>query len=403
MVLPRLEGIILARWLGPGGFGAAQLLVYLSSMLEIVCRSAPAAAVAYHVARACPMKPVSDGFKKWRLFCLAGISAGILGSMFFSEYTAGFSGGALLLAVTGIVMLREPWYSGWLAGNLALRESARARMTASVGRLAVLIIMLAAGAGYLAAQLAIIFSALVSAWLFKKAWKGRDMDRAERQIAVVPGDMLRFSGGKAMGMLAMLLMARNSLILVQWLGPGSKETGLFAAALTLSSVIIYSWNLSSAWIMPGFINCVRLGDNAAFRAHLKRSFFTLCCITLPPLAVIAVYSAPILRLLFGSQYAQAARPASLLAAGAFLFILYQFFAASILGRPWKTALLHWSCVVLQAGLCALFIPARGIEGAALACLISWGAALAAAGIWAARNAGRDPTMVNSRGAVYAEG
>jgi O-antigen/teichoic acid export membrane protein len=404
LVFPRIEGIILARWLGPSGFGTAQFFIYITSLIEIPCRAAPAGAAAYHAARGCQIPAARPGLKKWRYFCLAGLFAGAVFSFFWPGLKTDYRSSFLLLWLTGFAMLWEPAYSGWLMGHVALREGALARMSAWTGRILFLVLMLAVGAGYRSAQLAIIFSALVSTALSVRFLRARIKSTPAAPPVKAPAvDVVKFSVGRGIGLLAMLVMARNSLMWVQWMGVDKERAGLFAASLTLSSVIMYSWHLSSSWIMPGFVNCMKMRDNEEFRSHFRKAFVKLSAVTLPVFAGIAAFPGPILRLLFGRGYDAAAGTASTLAAGAFLFILYQFFVSTIFGRPWKTAMMHWACVALQAALCAVLIPRCGIEGAAMACLLSWGAAAAAAGTWAMINVAGDPARVASRGVAYAAG
>lgn len=371
-LLPRAEGVLLARWLGPAGFGTAQLLLYGLGLCEIPLRGAPFAALFHPTIAGERVDIVRRALIKWQaawLLLLAGVATVLAGR---------WGAPALLLPAAAAAMAGDAFFAGPLCGRLAWRPFAWSRLGGWAARLAALGLLLAAGLKLAAVAAACAAGFLAGTWLARRSLLALPEDPPSgRRPTACEG--LALAAGQAAALTAQLLLARNGLYWVErWLGE-RERVGLFAAALALGGVVLFAWSLSSSWIVPEFARCHRAGDEAALKRALLGALRLLCLTTLPVAAALALLAQPLLILLFGPSYAAASAVAATLSWGFFLLSLHLLFCASWRGRPWRVFALTAPAVLLQAVLCAAWVPSRGLCGAAEACLLAWAGAATLSG------------------------
>lgn len=153
------------------------------------------------------------------------------------------------------------------------------------------------------------------------------------------------------------------LILVQRL-VGSSGAGNYAAAKTLVNVLYLAPAAIGTAIVP---RVAQMGDHLSGR-YLLRVLALTAAISLPVFAALALLGRPIMLLLFGSKYPQAAVPLPALAAGMVLYGFYLILESWWvgLGRPKIDAAATAAGMIGTVGIGLLLVPAHGLNGAALA-------------------------------------
>jgi O-antigen/teichoic acid export membrane protein len=153
------------------------------------------------------------------------------------------------------------------------------------------------------------------------------------------------------------------LILVQRF-VGSSGAGNYAAAKTLVNVLYLGPAAIATAIVP---RVAQMGDQPSGR-YLLRVLALTASISVPVLAALALFGAPITMLVFGDKYPQAAVPLTALGVGivlwGFYLVLESWWVG--LGRPKIDAVATAAGMIGTVGIGLLLVPAHGLNGAALA-------------------------------------
>jgi O-antigen/teichoic acid export membrane protein len=165
-----------------------------------------------------------------------------------------------------------------------------------------------------------------------------------------------------LGGVATLLWTRlDSWILS--LSAGTSVVGIYSAATGIGDKVRVASTPLSYSLM---YQVARLGKEEARRLTMKIA--ALCALALAvPVAVLAVGSPLLVRLLFGPAFAEAAAPLSILLVGAAFGCVAGCFTpyyVAQIRRPGVLSAMAWLTVLLELGGCALLIPRHGMIGAA---------------------------------------
>jgi O-antigen/teichoic acid export membrane protein len=148
---------------------------------------------------------------------------------------------------------------------------------------------------------------------------------------------------------------------------GSRDNAYFGVALTLvTSFDLLAWNAVTSFTVEGTLTRGRRRELT--RAVVRRLLVPLACGS-----VVLVAAAPLVLLPFGPEYSREATPLVRLLACASLFRAAQFLYGALCrleGRAWPLVLLGAGQFALLLSLTLLLVPIVGLDGAALAWLVS---------------------------------
>jgi O-antigen/teichoic acid export membrane protein len=178
---------------------------------------------------------------------------------------------------------------------------------------------------------------------------------------------IRFSLPLLVGSLFGLAIWQVDLLLLQreW---GAEETGLYAAALTigrLPGMILLAFSFVLAPVAAELFSAGRI---TRMRYLYERTVEALFFLALPITAIIILYAAPLLHLLFGAAYVTAAPVLRILAAGFFLQVITGPNGNTIIMMGYSRRYLTYTLIAgtVTIGLYLLLISPLGKIGAALA-------------------------------------
>src|SRR5207302_8956609 len=165
----------------------------------------------------------------------------------------------------------------------------------------------------------------------------------------------------------------QTAFLTAWLGAdlllvrhflGASSTGQYAAAKSLTNVFYLLPAAVGATLMP---QVARL-EARAVRLYVVRALALTGLLTVVSVVVLVLLRAPVIAILFGSRYPQAAAPFAILAVGTGLYGLYQVLEHAWIGRgyPLVDTLATGAGMVVAILLGLVLVPRLQLEGAALA-------------------------------------
>ena len=165
----------------------------------------------------------------------------------------------------------------------------------------------------------------------------------------------------------------QTAFLTAWLGAdlllvrhflGASSTGQYAAAKSLTNVFYLLPAAVGATLMP---QVARL-EARAVRLYVARALALTGLLTVVSVLVLVLLRAPVIAILFGSRYPQAAAPFAILAIGTGLYGLYQVLEHAWIGRgyPLVDTLATGAGMVVTILLGLVLVPRLQLEGAALA-------------------------------------
>lgn len=171
------------------------------------------------------------------------------------------------------------------------------------------------------------------------------------------------------GLAIMIYMRIDQIMIGQMLG--DKEVGLFSAAARISEVWYFIPVAVVSSVFPSVIAAKQL-EEALYLRRLQRLYNLMVVISLAIAIPTTIFSGWIINLLFGENYIGAAGALSIhIWGGIFVFLWVacgQWYLSENLQRiAFMMALLG---ILVKLGLNYVMIPAYGIEGAAMATVIS---------------------------------
>lgn len=184
-----------------------------------------------------------------------------------------------------------------------------------------------------------------------------------------------------------LLVLKSDLLVVQF-ERGSEASGLYSVSSSVADLL---------WILPAVVGAIlfprltAMSDlPARWRLTERVARYTLLAM-IPILALTALLAPVVIRVAFGADFEDAAPSLRILCAAVLFYgitsVFSQFLAAR--GLPWIVPAIWGSGFALNLALNLLLVPSIGIEGAALASLISYAAVFAAILATSVRYARRD--------------
>jgi O-antigen/teichoic acid export membrane protein len=205
-------------------------------------------------------------------------------------------------------------------------------------------------------------------------------------------EMLRYGVPMMLGweVSGIILSLGDRYVIQGLLGPG--PLGTYAAAYNLcqyvEAVLVTPWGLA---ILPIYLRLWEESGELRTRAFLDRSLRYYVLLAMPVVAGLSAIGSDLLTLLASEKYSAGAAVIPYVAAGLIANGAVALTGAGVFigKRTWMVARYVVLSAILNLGLNVLLIPARGIEGAALATLASYMALL----VWMTRAGSRHLTVV----------
>lgn len=185
-----------------------------------------------------------------------------------------------------------------------------------------------------------------------------------------------------------LFVLKSDLLVIQF-EKGSEDAGLYSIASSMADLL---------WIFPSVVGAILFPRLAALPDEAERWRLTLrttggtLLVFLPILGLTALLAPVVIRIMFGAEFEPAAASLRILCAAILFYgttsIFSQFLAAR--GLPLIVVAVWAAGFALNLGLNLVLVPPLGIEGSALASLISYAAVffgILAASVSAVRSSG----------------
>ncbi|MDP1709492.1 MAG: polysaccharide biosynthesis C-terminal domain-containing protein, partial [Candidatus Komeilibacteria bacterium] len=150
-----------------------------------------------------------------------------------------------------------------------------------------------------------------------------------------------------------------------------QEVGIYGAAYKILEVLITLPILFMGLILPQLANSFADNDKERFNRVLQKSWDGLCLFTLPMVAGTIILAKPIIKLIAGDSYANAANVLQILIVATGIIFLGSLFTHAIVAvNQQKNMILYYFLAALLAlGLYLYFIPIYSYYAAALITVI----------------------------------
>ncbi len=155
----------------------------------------------------------------------------------------------------------------------------------------------------------------------------------------------------------------------------SYELGLYSCASPLSRMFLSFFIALQAVMLPRFSELHAYGDIKKIKIKLIYAY-KISMYALPLLFLSIIFSEHIISLLFGDRYIKASTAFEILVVGSYIFGFFAVNSSLLQAVNMQKKLVHAMLisVLLDIVLNVLLIPVYGIEGAALATMLSYAAA-----------------------------
>jgi len=370
-----VNGVLTARWLGPGDRGRFQLLVLLPTMLSnFVKLGIPQASVFYMRRRGASASDVASN-SIWFALVMGGAAVVVcwLGRDWLLTKFLKDTPHELLLPSLALIpfVLLQFYLLGVAQAEERFREYNIRQIVpnflALIGLVITLVMLHMGLVGAVIVQVVIqVFMTLWMTWRVHREaplhlqWKP-DLARG----------MLSFGSKSYVQTLAATLHLRiDQYICAYFLTPA--DVGLYAIAVNFASLLLKIPEATGTVMFP------RLAGSKDRDAHVATT--RVCRYTLFILAVgvvaFAVGGPVAIPLLYGRRFDGAVKPLLILLPGLLMMALYQLLTRNFTSRAKQEINIIAACVALSlnVGLNIFLIPRYGIAGAALANGLSYGTA-----------------------------
>lgn len=373
-LLTLVSGPLVARMLGPHGRGALALVFVISLICTLMATGGLPAAIAHLVAKAgAPARDALQGTKQWWLVvgAAAGVVAGAATAASFhgSDQWGSLTGAASLITILAVATVL---LTAMLQGEGGVRNLNIVKMS-SVATYVALVASLFLLGGTSSPWLILSAYALAQALSIGIGWRRL---RPASDVAAPIHHSTIFSFARRSwisGVTPMDAFGLDQLIVAAVLGQA--YLGLYAVAVSASTLPV----IALTGIGGVLLSRMSAQAGAAARSTMVRWLAAAVALDLTIVAGLEAVIGPALRLLFGAEFVPATNAARLLIIGFGFFGLRRILAAVVQARG------HARRASVVEGLGTLVLVASvvvgarhgDITGAALAVVISAGAACAA--------------------------
>ncbi|WP_456475386.1 flippase [Candidatus Pyrohabitans sp.] len=372
--------ILMGRLLSPYEFGLLNLALPLQFFVVVLASSGIAPSLARFIAERQAKGDLRgrDEIASSALlyYTLAGV---LLGALFFAlaPLAIDIFGEPSLVTTLRLSAIALPFGFALAAlsgvfqglrsfGTLAFVLSAQQGLRISFALLLVVLFSATANSAILGSTLGFVAAVLLACMLFRRL----GISTAARSFGAFRGVFIFSIPVSLTSVAAFALAYVDILLLGVYLPP--QEVGIYSAASPTARLGLAFASALTAALLPRVAALSAESDAAAIRAQVARSYRLLFPVLGAVTAAALLFAGPIITLLFGSAYAEAAGPFRILVLGS---LFYGFFSVNSgiyqgLGRPAQPMKILGIAAVIDVLLNLLLIPHFGIMGAALASSLS---------------------------------
>jgi O-antigen/teichoic acid export membrane protein len=391
--------IAAARILGPHAYGSLGLLLWLASVASLAgtlgLPLTVTRALAEARASADSARPAAVLRRSLRAVAAASTIVAVLGvalaplaGTWFRDPDVVAPARVAAVAVPALslaILLRAA-----LAGLDRYPALTRAATWLAPAQLALLVLGCASGYGAAGALAGFAAAQIVGVCLFASALP-RSGETRPQPVALGPS-VRRFAGiVVAIGFLDAIVWQRSELFFLGRFGP-HEELARYSVAFGLSSAVMALVpGAFAAVLLPLFAEAAGSDDGQARAGRLwSASVRTLALVALPLAAGGAALAGPLVRILFGQPYEQAATPLAIVICGAAAGAVGSAGSSLLYGSGRHAAILVTSlgAATLNVSLDLMLIPRGGAIGAAVANSLSQVVAVCAGIAWIRRTSAR---------------
>ena len=372
------ERVVIARLLSPESYGEVSIGLAVMSVVATVAMVGLRQGVPRYISR-------YDDERDVRGAWLTGIViAGVVGVVL----AAGMALGAVPIvnvlfdrdgsvALVVVFALAIPFVIGLQVGisairgleNTIYRTYTRDLLYPGL-RLVILIALLAAGVGILAAGYAYLIAAAVT-FVAVHLLLNRLIPLVG-EVRTHAREMLLFSIPLVISTLLSRLLTRTDTIMLGYFRP-SYEVGLYSAAFPLASALALILSSFGFMYLPIASRLDAEDKRDEVDAIYKLTTKWIYVLTFPAFLTLIVFPGDVLSVVFGTQYAPASTALSILTIGFFTRAAFGRSRETISALGYTTYLLvtNTFAFILNVGLNLLLIPQYGPTGAAIASAVSF--------------------------------
>lgn len=365
LALTFVNGVLIARGLGPEGQGTVSALLVLpvlfTTIAEMGIRQATMRAVA--AARAADAEVIGVVSAMLLLSSLLGVV--LCGALLWLQRRAGSDAWLIALALLFIpAKLATSFGSGFLLGKNQIRDFSRLSWSGEAARTFFLVVlvwiahlgvrgaMLATWAG--AALVAVTTGALISRYgPLRLRWNA-----ALARSLVAAGTIY------AISLLVLQLNYQGHVILLTRMST-MKEVGIFSLAANLAMML---WQLPNAAGIVIFARSAAAPDPRAFSVNVARAVRVALALVFGAAVVLYALAGIFIRWVFGAAYAESASVLRMMLPGIVAFTVFRVMNMDLAGRG-KPHLALYSAVpalLVATALNVTLIPRMGAQASALA-------------------------------------
>ena len=368
------------RELGPAAYGVFGLVIGLMTAVNVLVTTGIPTAVSKYVAEDERRfnSIIGKALKIQFVFSIAlsvayGLAAGTIASLLGDPSLTPY------IVFTAVAMPFYAEFNTLLYAFNGLKQFGRqaiASVFSSAVKVATTVALIWLGFGIIGGIAGYILAAvagLVFAWLQLKKSKSK-LGFAYKKLVAFSIPVVAFS------FLIMLLQSLD-LFFVKALLKSDVQTGWYAAAGMISKLPFYLLTALAMTILPAVSeNTSKMSGKA--KAHVKSSFKYLLLMLIPATVLLAATSQNALTLLYSHEFANASGALTLLAFGTAFLTIFSVLCAVIngMGKPRTAMALALASVIVASASSYAFIPAYGLQGAALAITLACMLSSIAAGI-----------------------
>jgi O-antigen/teichoic acid export membrane protein len=363
--------VLSARFLGPEGKGILSVLILLPVLAVTFGRLGIGNSIIYHAPRISHPHLISNGFL---LISVIGALVSVLALAFvlllrnslFKNISPSW---LILMCVMIIFFFLYDFIANLFIALYKINLRNRMAMLFPAANIVLFIIFVIVMKGKVkgaigAWSLAVIFSVIVSwRWLTRKTvWRGGRFDFAFMK------QLLRFGVKSHIGTLLELLNYRADYLLVN-LYAGPFSVGLYSCSVNMAET---AWKLPEAAAIVLLPNVARMPLPQAQVLTQKICRMVLFLVFVFCIFLV-IFRKTIILILFGKAFLPSAEPLLILLPGFIAFALWKILAYGLLaqGYPQKYSLTSGLAFITMIILDFLFIPQKGIAGAAWASTIAY--------------------------------
>ncbi len=296
--------VLFARILGADGYGS--LAALLSTFLIL---AVPGAAVQVAVARETAMGRLGTGaelaatLSRWRRTLLiacavVAVLAGLLREQIAAVLSVDEVWAAAATLPTGCLWLLLSVERGVLQGQHAYRPVAWSLMLEACGRVAIALVLVAAGLGVSGAFLGTPLSMLVVAVVLARVSRRRLGAPARGHDTESLRELMRGAWPAVLGLFLVAVLQNVDVILVKR-QIGGDEAGAYAAAAVAAKAVVWVAIGVGLYLLPAAVRRALEGGDP--RPILLRALGVVSLVALPMLLAYAVAPELVLRLAFGEE------------------------------------------------------------------------------------------------------